>query len=320
MCARKGSIGFVVFLVLVIALCWEVPVWAASIPPTIDQIVGTYSVKDNEVYYEFYEGIPHKEKYSLTWHITKLSDSTVQVEIDEWNNWIFTAYYKNGFLVQSSGDVSDPTASWAALGIALFSGKPGKVKFKGDFGWGQFGGVDEYCEWDPFVGKMISTSPTYSVKSTAALTNRDLENQDDEQEVLEAEEEAVPLAAASTLGIDDLPGPYLCSWTSAIYHPTAGTIEKGKLLDLWGITKIDDYTLNITSSWGDVPAHYGTGVLMVGDVDDSVLDTDAHFGILLAKGKPGKISLKGKFYSIVGLGTIDDDFEVAKVSCKQHWP
>jgi hypothetical protein len=59
---------------------------------------------------------------------------------------------------------------------------------------------------------------------------------------------------------------------------------------------------------------------MLSDVDDYVLDTNARFGILLAKGTPGKISPKGKIYSIMDLGTIDDEFEVAKVSCKRSSP
>jgi hypothetical protein len=316
MWARKGSIGFMVFCMLLVVLCWQTLAGAASTPPTIDDIVGTYSVTDKEVFYNFDQGacgqchsLPAKENYSLTWRITKTSESTVQVYIDDWD-WLFTAYYMNGFLVQSLHDIDG-----VGVGIALFSGKVSKVKFKGDFGWGQYGlgGENDYCEWDPYTGKMISIDPGFVVGATLA-------SQHDEQAVSVPGEEAAPLAATSPLGINDLPGPYSCSWTSTIYHPTAGTIEKEKLSDLWGITKIDDYTLNITSFWGDVPAHYGTGVLMVGDVDVSGLDTDARFGILLAKGKPGKISLKGKFYSIVGLGTIDDDFEVAKVSCKQYWP
>ena len=319
MCARKGSIGFVVFLVLVIALCWQMPARAAITPPTIDEILGTYLVTDKEVYYYFEDGIPRKDnytgEYALTWRITKTSDSIVQVYIEDWD-WPFTAYYKNGFLVQSSGDVSNPAASWAALGIALFSGKPGKVKFKGDFGWGQYGGGGEndYCEWDPYVGKMIS-SPTLKVGATLA-------NQDDEQEVLEAGEEAVPLATTLPLSITDLPGTYLCTLTGTIYYPTAGGKGKEKDLDIVTITPtIDNQTLNISMSEGDIQAHCIAGILMLSDVDDPVQDTNARFGILLAKGKPGKISLKGKIYSVRGLEAPEgDEFEVTKVSCKQVSP
>ena len=86
------------------------------------------------------------------------------------------------------------------------------------------------------------------------------------------------------------------------------------------ITKIDDQTLNINSPEWNVKAHYGAGVLMVADVDDITLDTDATFAILLAKGKPGKISLKGKILETQGLETPDDEFGVAKVTCKQVSP
>jgi hypothetical protein len=309
---RKGSIGFMVFCMLLVVLCWQMPARAAVIPPTIGEIVGTYSVSDKEVYYEFYEGIPRKDYYvgkdTLTWRITQASESTVEVYIDEWD-WLFTAYYKNGFLVQSLHDIEG-----VGVGIALFSGKPSKVKFKGDFGWGQFGGLDEYCEWDPYMGKMVSTDPGFLVGSNVA-------SQHDEQTVFALGEEAVSLAAASILGVNDLPGTYSCRLTGTMYHPTAGMKEKGSLSNIVTITKLDDQTLNINSPDGDMRAHYETGILMVADVDDgSVLDTNARFGILLAKGKPGKISLKGKIYSITDLGAPDDEFEVAKVSCKQVSP
>lgn len=101
-----------VFCVLLVVLCWQTPVRAASAPPTIDEIVGTYAVTDKDVFYYFDKGLcgqchsfPTKENYSLTWHITKLSDSMVQMYIDQWD-MLFTAYYSNGFLIQSSGDMS----------------------------------------------------------------------------------------------------------------------------------------------------------------------------------------------------------------------
>ena len=680
MCARKGSIGFIVFCGLLMALCWQTPARAASVPPAIDDIVGTYSVKDAEVWYDLFVGLPVKTKYTLTWHITKISDSPprVQVKIPEadWN-WTFTATYKNGFLVQSFGDVptrpgsmfgtidlpktgqtkcyystgaeiscagtgqdgniqagvdwpwprfsvgadcvtdnltglmwskdanlpgetmnwadalayvdgrnlcgytdwrlpnineieslsyaegdgrvwlesqgftnvlrayadywssttmaSQPDRAWAgdisgnglpltlpkendlyglvwpvrgstappaqlwktgqtacydvegtpvscsgtgqdgasqtgaawpvprftnhgdgtatdeltglmwttdanapgpsacypgdyktwesgfdyvnclnsrsylghndwripnikelrslvdysqanpvlpsghpftnvqlsttyyrssttatygpslqdyswclnmkngnvefgwkgqgfyiwpvrqglmpassysaALGIAIFSGKPGKLKFKGDFGFGQFGAgfTDEYCKWDPHTGKMISIDPGFIPGATLA-------SQGDEQGVSEPGEEEVPLAAAAPLGIDDLPGTYSCTLSGTLYNPTAGTKEKEKLSEVWTITRIDGETLNLNSPHGDLRAHYGSGILTVADANNITLDTDARFAILLAKGKPGKISLKGKLLQSQGLETPDDEFEVAKVTCKQSAP
>jgi hypothetical protein len=288
------------------ALCWQAPARASSTPPTIENIVGTYLVTDKEVYYSLDECVPIKENCVLTWRIAQTSDSTVQVYVDEWD-WLFTAYYKGGFLVESSQDING-----VGVGIALFSGKPGKVRFKGDFGWGQFGGVDDYYRWDHYVGKMTSTSPTSSVKAGATLASQDSANQDDEQEVLEAEEQAGPLATASTSGIDELPGTYWCNRHPTMYLPWGETISEH-----WTITKIDGETLNINWSWrsnlnpyfigqgGDVRAHYGCGILMV---------VEPGFGILLGKGKPGKISLKG--YTTMGFGTIDDGFGVTKVSCK----
>jgi hypothetical protein len=46
MCARKGSIGFIVFFVLLVALCGHTMARATSTPPTIENIVGTYVVID----------------------------------------------------------------------------------------------------------------------------------------------------------------------------------------------------------------------------------------------------------------------------------
>jgi hypothetical protein len=320
MWTRKRSIGFIVFWVCVLLmLLWgQGSARAATTPPTIDEIVGTYTVADKETYYYFDDGVPHKDYYTgvyaLTWRITKTSDSTVHVYIDNWD-WPFEAYYKNGFLVQSAGDLinnTPPRGYWVALGIATFSGKPGKVKFKGDFGWGQYGGLDEYCEWDPYAGKMISPDPNY-LGSTLA-------NQVDEEAVSGLEKEVFPLAATPPLTIDDVPGTYSCKLTSTLYYLTAGTKEKGTFSGTLTITKIDDSTLRIDSWWGIVEAHYGPGILMVANVDNPDLDTYAQFGILLAKGKPGKISLKGKINSIMDLGADDDEFEVGKVSCKQSSP
>ncbi len=313
MFVRKKSISFIVFCMLLAVLCWQTPVRAASVPPTIDQIVGTYVVTDKEVYYYFNEGIPLKEKYVLTWRITQLSDSTVQVQFDEWDGVTFTAYYKNGFLVQSSHQTNG--GDEVVVGIAIFSGKPGKIKFKGDYGWTEYGGLypgDSYCEWDPFSGKMVSTDPGYVLGATLASQG--------EEKTVSVSGEGVLQAAAPPLNIDNLPGTYSCTFKGTLYYPTAGTKQKGKVSDTFTISKIDDETLSINSSEWNVNAHYGSGILMVADVDVGVLDPNASFAIVLAKGKPGKISLKGKVYRIMNLGTIDDEFEVAQVSCKQTSP
>ncbi len=303
-----------VFCMLLVVLCWQTPAGAASAPPpTIDDIVGTYSVKDAEVWYDFEDSFPNKDKYDLTWHITKTSESPprVQVSIPDWGEQI-TASYKNGFLVWSGGDVSDPAASWASLGIALFSGQQGKVKFKMDSGFGQFGTLmdGEYCEWDPHKGKMISTDPGFGVGATLVI-------QGDEQAAFAPAEGEVPLAAPP-LSIDDVLGTYSCSLASTLYSLTAGTIQKRpKQSDTVTVTKIDDQTLNLNTSGGDMYTHYGAGVLMIANVDNDTLDTDAGYGIFIAKGTPGKISLKGKILQSRNLETADDEFEVTKVSCKQ---
>jgi len=313
MFTRKGSIGLIIFYGLLMVLCWQTPAHAASIPPAIGDIVGTYVVTDKWVEYYFDEGVPIKGKDLLTWRITPLSDSTVSVYIEDWD-WLFTAYYKNGYLVQSLHYPNYTSEYVVGVGIATFSGKPGKVKFKGDFGWGIHGGSEDYCDWDPFTGKMVSTDPDFDPEAALA-------SQVDEQEVLEAKEEAVPLATTSPLGINDLPGTYSCTLTGTIYYPTAGGKAKEKDSDIMTITQTDYQTLNISTSEGDISAHCIVGVLMLSDVDDYVLDTNARFGILLAKGKPGKISLKGKVYSVRGLGAPEgDEFEVTKVSCKQTSP
>ncbi|MGZ6236937.1 MAG: hypothetical protein ACXWMJ_06415 [Syntrophales bacterium] len=316
MWARGGSIGLIVFCVLMIVLCWQATGRAATTPPTIDQIVGTYSVTDKEVYYYFDKAdcgqchsLPEKANYSLTWYITKLSDSTVQVSIDG-GEQLFTAYYSNGLLVQSYQD----GAGGFAMGIATFSGKPGKIKFKGDFGWGQYNVGEDYYGWDPYSGKMTSAGPGLTVGAPLASRCHG------QTVFMPGEGEVPPLAAAPPLAIDDLPGTYSCILTSTVYHPTAGTKEKQKEPDTLTITKIDDSTLNLHSSGGDMYTHYGSGVLMLVDIDGTVLDADALLGMLLAKGKPGKISLKGKVYAVSGLGTPNDKFKVSSVSCKQSSP
>jgi hypothetical protein len=125
-----------IFCVLVMALCWQTPARASSTPPTIENIVGTYLATGKEVYYSLDECVPIKENCVLTWRIAQTSDSTVQVYLDEWD-WLFTAYYKGGFLVQSTGDVRAHygcgilMVADESFGILLAKGKPGKISLKG---------------------------------------------------------------------------------------------------------------------------------------------------------------------------------------------
>ncbi len=317
MSTRKGSIVLIIFCGLLMALCWQTPARAASTPPPIGDIVGTYVVTDKDVYYYFDEGKPVKDPVFLTWRITQTSDTTVQVQIDEWN-WPFTAYYKNGFLVQSCGGISASRGNWGGMGIALFSGSLPKVKFKGNFGFGQFGlgGEEDFCQWDPHTGKMVSTDPGFVVTATLA-------SQDDERAVFDPEEGTIPLAAAPPLTIDDLVGTYSCSLSGTQYNLTPGAKLKGKATDTLTISKIDDTTLRVASLEGTTQAaHYGGhGVLMIADFDSSDLDPNAGFAIFFPKGKPGKISLKGKALSAIDLDTPPTEtFQVIKVSCKQTGP
>lgn len=116
-------------------------------------------------------------------------------------------------------------------------------------------------------------------------------------------------------------GTYSCTLSGASYSPTAGTKETGlKRSGTFTIAKINDYTLNIDTWWGNFMAHYGFGILMVAEVDIDVLDPDARFAIAIAKGKPGKISMKGKLFEIRHLETLNDAFDSAKVTCKQTAP
>jgi len=308
---------------VVTVFCLQTVAFAAKVPPTIDQIEGVYVAKDKGVWYDFADGSAHKYSETDTWEITKTSATTVEVDIEPWG-WIFEAYCVNGILVQASGDPADSPSMEMGVGLVLFSGSAGKVKLKGQLGYDAL--CDDWCESDAVSGKMILGGPPPMPRPSATAAEEALASADDvedpgEPDLLEAGE--VLRGATPPPGIDDLVGTYAAKFQYTMYQPSTGLSEKGNDTDTLVITKDDDFILNFhwIGEGSDVKAGYASGVLMIAEVeDDSAVTGDAMFAILLVKGKPGKLSMKGTALSVTDLYKVDDEVETAKVSFKQVAP
>jgi hypothetical protein len=305
-----------------LVFCLQTAAFAAKVPPTIDEIEGTYAVKDKGAWYDFLDGSINKYKGTSVWEITKTSSTTVEVYIAAWGPWTFDAYYANGILVLSHGLSANEPSTEMDVGIILFSGSAGKVKFKGNMGYDAL--YDNWCEYYTVAGKMTeAANPPAAPAAEAHRANAGDDDAEDPDgsDILEAGE--ILKGAAPPPDIDDLVGTYQLKLAGRLYQPSTGLLAKGKEVGTLVITKDDGFTLNLYSVEEDdnLKAAYANGILMVGDVDDdSDVCGDSAFAVLLVKGKPGKIKMKGMILGVMDLYDVDDEVEVAKASAKQVAP
>jgi len=102
---------------------------AGAAPPTIDDINGTvFSVRSKGPEHDLAGGKTTADA-TITWTITKTGADTVSFDA-VFGGMAFTAYYKDGFLLQATASPEDPPQNGSSLFVAV-TGKPGKMKLKG---------------------------------------------------------------------------------------------------------------------------------------------------------------------------------------------
>jgi hypothetical protein len=116
------------FIVIVLLLGIAVPALAAD-PPSIDDLDGaTFSVRAKGAEYDL-AGQKSKSDVNIEWTITKTGVDTVSFDF-VFGGMDFTAYYKDGFLLQATASPEVPVQDGSSMYLAA-SGKPGKLKLKG---------------------------------------------------------------------------------------------------------------------------------------------------------------------------------------------
>jgi LysM domain len=101
---------------------------AGSPPPGIDQILGTWSLKESVVEYDLASGAEKKTTKDLTATITDIDDKSVQVAYSDGRS--FEAYYYKGFLLKGTSD-GNVLGSLATTFYCIISGHPGELTGQG---------------------------------------------------------------------------------------------------------------------------------------------------------------------------------------------
>jgi hypothetical protein len=138
--SKRRGIGVAVLVagLMLLALGWGSLAAAKSngpTPPTIDEILGTWTASASYVDYDTSTGEPEKIKDKATYTITKVSDSTVYVQYlgqDGLWSWNGEAYYANGILMWGASDDTS-LGSWAGTESWVITGKPGHLTAKGQW-------------------------------------------------------------------------------------------------------------------------------------------------------------------------------------------
>jgi hypothetical protein len=305
MCTPESRAVRGLLIAAVILLCTQAPVEASTPPPTIGEIVGTYAVKYKQVNYAFANSIVSRWNYVVTWDISPVSATEVQVYISTFND-TFLAHYENGLLVWANGDDANHPAGYAGVGYAVFSGAAGKVKFKGRGGYDSLG-TWGMCETDVFSGRMttggplLRGAPVMAGRTAARATTIDVTG-------------AGAASAASFPAIDDLVGTYAAGLKGATYHIQEPRIVKASVAFTLKIEKIDEETVVLDTGGDLLMGHYENGVLMIANVDDSDLAINSLFMILSVKGAQGKVSIKGWTMATRDIGGDDPEFDTADLT------
>ena len=142
--SRRRGIGVmaVVVGVVLLGLGWGGLAAAkgkAPAIPTIDQILGTWSVTASHVEYDLTTGAQQSIKATGKYTITDIDEETVNIHFaGSGESWDRSAYYAGGIICAGASD--DVTfGDWADIDLVMLSGKSGKLT-----GTGQFIGYDVY--------------------------------------------------------------------------------------------------------------------------------------------------------------------------------
>ncbi|NLW51292.1 MAG: hypothetical protein GXY85_10720 [Candidatus Brocadiaceae bacterium] len=316
---RLRGRGVLLLGVLLAAVCCADAALAAKAPPTIDEIEGVYQVKAKGAWYDFTDGYVEKYKEDITWLVEADGPNEVYVYIPEWD-WEFYGWYENGIMIEVFGDPSTSPSTEMDIGYAVFSGKPGKVKMKGESGYS--GLWDDYYEYDSFSGKMLRGGPVVAVLAGPEPDPEDDEGDEPEGDLLLGAD-ALALAAKGPLSIDDILGTYSGKMNATIYEPGSGWKGKAKENGTWVVTKVNPGTVNIhiVEEGVNLRAAYGAGFLLVAEVaDDSDIAAGGSVVLVSVRGKPGKVKMKGSGISADDVGDPDGEVEALKMSAKQIGP
>jgi len=116
-------------LVLALALGFALPAFGAGPPPSIDDLDGaTFTVRSSGPEYDL-NGDSRKGGATIVWTITKTGANTVSFD-SVFGGMIFTAYYVDGFLMQSFASGESPPEDGSSMVLAV-TGQPGKLRLKG---------------------------------------------------------------------------------------------------------------------------------------------------------------------------------------------
>jgi hypothetical protein len=279
---------------------------AKGVPPSANQILGTYSVRYDQTLYSFGNGIASKLSYLIDWEITPVSGNQVQVHTSTFNE-TFRAQYDNGLLIWGNGDDANDPSYDANIGYAMFSGTSGRIKMKGMAGYSSLG-FWGMCETDALSGRMTfsTLSPDHGMApvNVAAPSGAD-----------EAGTSATALPATFP-GIDSLVGDYNGRFTGTKYYVHDGPSEKVNIAFTFRVAKVDSETLTINAGGDLIRAHYENGILMVATLDDSLLAGNTMFMLIPVKGSAGKISFKGQAISARDIGTVECQLDTATFTAK----
>ena len=116
---------------ILVACVLALPLQAAAgaAPPTIDDINGaTFEVRSKGPEYDLAGGKATADA-TITWTITKTGADTVSFDT-VFGGMAFAAYYKDGFLLQSTASPEDPPQNGGSMFVAV-RGTAGKLKLKG---------------------------------------------------------------------------------------------------------------------------------------------------------------------------------------------
>jgi hypothetical protein len=116
-------------LIVLLAFGFAAPASAGGPPPSIDDIDGaTFTVRSSGPEYDL-NGERGKADTTIEWTITKTGANTVSFD-SVFGGMLFTAYYVDGFLLQSFSSGETPPEDGSSM-YAAVSGQPGKLKLKG---------------------------------------------------------------------------------------------------------------------------------------------------------------------------------------------
>jgi hypothetical protein len=121
--------GFAAALLLI--LCGGHAYAAGGPPPSINDLVGTWTLKCSGTEYELDSGATAKYSQTVTWEITLAGGDMVNIHCDQWGVDI-SSLYRNGALLSGSMDLPVP-GPFSMTQYVQVTGSAPKLKMTGAF-------------------------------------------------------------------------------------------------------------------------------------------------------------------------------------------